>query len=170
MSTTTFENVRVFDGETVHQSATVVVKDGKIASISTSGSSTPASGKDAVTFDGAGHTLLPGLIEAHMHAHLPPGAGPELLEPAIACGLTTILDMHNNPETVNELKDACRKSTKLPDLKSSNYGATIEGGWPKPIVLHHDPSEQVCMPFVCPACCSDLIYHSRRPMSRGGPI
>jgi imidazolonepropionase-like amidohydrolase len=72
MDTTVFKNVRVFDGDDVHQSATVVVKDGKISSVS---SSPPPIEAGARTIDGAGHTLLPGLIEAHMHAHLATGQG-----------------------------------------------------------------------------------------------
>lgn len=73
MATTVFKNIRVFDGEKIHPSATVVVKNGKISSVSTS---LPSNAEDgATTIDGTGHTLLPGLIEAHMHAHLPPGKG-----------------------------------------------------------------------------------------------
>jgi alpha-D-ribose 1-methylphosphonate 5-triphosphate diphosphatase PhnM len=167
MPTTIFKNIRVFDGEKIHQSATVVVKDGKISSVSKSAPSTIEDG--ATTIDGAGHTLLPGLIEAHMHAHLSPGqgiircftpvegsrllghveallihsTGPEILKPAIACGITTCLDMHNTPDDVIRLKKECAASAQLPDLKSAFYGATIEGGWPKPIVLHLDPSPEV---------------------------
>jgi hypothetical protein len=59
--------------------------------------------------------------------------GPEILKPAIACGITTCLDMHNTPADVLMLKKAF-------------YGATIEGGWPKPIVLHLDPSPEVSRP------------------------
>lgn len=61
--------------------------------------------------------------------------------------------MHSDPATVikhrkviaEELAQA-RKSNgtvTMSDLKSSLYGATIEGGWPKPIVLGHDPTEEV---------------------------
>ena len=69
--------------------------------------------------------------------------GPEILRPAIACGITTCLDMHNEPDSVIRIKKACAASAELPDLKSAFYGATIEGGWPKPIVLHLDPSPEV---------------------------
>jgi imidazolonepropionase-like amidohydrolase len=72
MATTVFQNVRVFDGEKIHQSASVVVKDGKISSVS---STQPPNIEGATTIDGAGHTLLPGLIEAHMHAHIHAGKG-----------------------------------------------------------------------------------------------
>ena len=133
MATTIFQNIRVFDGDKVLPSATVTIKDGKIASVSTDlSTSTPS---DATVITGSNLTLLPGLIEAHMHAHLPPGAGSEILAPAIQCGITTCCDMHNNPVDVKKLKAACSASATLPDLKSAFFGATIEGGWPKPIVL-----------------------------------
>ena len=130
---TIFQNIRVFDGDKVLPSATVTIQDGKIASVSTE--STKDAPSDAKIITGSNLTLLPGLIEAHMHAHLPPGAGPEILAPAIQCGITTCCDMHNTPEDVKKLKAACNASATLPDLKSAFYGATIEGGWPKPIVL-----------------------------------
>jgi imidazolonepropionase-like amidohydrolase len=70
---TVFENVRLFDGEKIYPSANVVVKNGKISTVSIA---TPTKGEEGATvIDGTGHTLLPGLIEAHMHAHLPPGKG-----------------------------------------------------------------------------------------------
>ena len=69
--------------------------------------------------------------------------GSEILKPAIACGITTCLDMHNTPDDIIRLKKDCATSVELPDLKSAFYGATIEGGWPKPIVLHLDPSPEV---------------------------
>jgi imidazolonepropionase-like amidohydrolase len=162
--TTVFKNVRLFDGEKVYPSANVVVENGKISAV---GIAVPTKAEeDATVIDGTGHTLLPGLIEAHMHAHLPPGkgtacdamskterpyvrqlliheTGSEILKPAIACGITTCLDMHNTPEDIIRLKKDCAASAELPDLKSAFYGATIEGGWPKPILLHHDPSPEV---------------------------
>jgi imidazolonepropionase-like amidohydrolase len=167
---TVFKNVRLFDGEKVYPSANVVVKNGKISAV---GIAIPTESEEGDTvIDGNGHTLLPGLIEAHMHAHLPPGkgtvydamsgtgrpyvrpllirvTGSEILKPAITCGITTCLDMHNTPEDVIRLKKDCAASAELPDLKSAFYGATIEGGWPKPIVLHLDPSPEVSRQGQC---------------------
>ena len=68
--------------------------------------------------------------------------------------------MHSDPETVqrfwSEIEEDRERAleedvegkagrVELADLKSSLYGATIEGGWPKPIVLAHEPSEEVCI-------------------------
>ena len=111
MATTIFKNIRLFDGNEVHQSATVVVKDGKISSVTTSMPSNVDT--SATTIDGAGHTLLPGLIESHMHAHLLPGKG-TLLETTGPGGwarrltrcwsVTNAINRARNPETSNCLR------------------------------------------------------------------
>src|SRR2546423_331016 len=82
-SITAIRNVRVFDGSKVIPSATVVFTDGTITSVGAS-----AKVPDGATvIDGAGKTLLPGLIDAHTHVF--PGS----LERALRFGVTTELDM-----------------------------------------------------------------------------
>ena len=63
-----FENVRVFDGVSAELSplTNVLVQDGKIASISPDEAADP----EAIVIDGAGRTLMPGLIDAHWHTML----------------------------------------------------------------------------------------------------
>src|SRR4051794_15380871 len=56
---TVFEHVRVFDGKALTEPQDVVVVDGRIAS-------GPAPAR-AVHVDGSGKTLLPGLIDCHVH-------------------------------------------------------------------------------------------------------
>ena len=110
MATTVFKDIRVFDGEKVHQSATVVVKNGKISSVSASPPSNIEGG--ATTVDGTGHTLLPGLIEAHMHAHLPPGKGTVQtthsrgrVRSLRSCwSITKTVDRPRNPEASHRLR------------------------------------------------------------------
>jgi imidazolonepropionase-like amidohydrolase len=60
-----FTNVRVFDGISTSLSAptAVLVRGNRIAAIGTG--ATPAAG--ATRIDGAGRTLMPGLIDAHIH-------------------------------------------------------------------------------------------------------
>ena len=115
--------------------------------------------QNTTIIDGTGHTLLPGLIEAHMHSdniHLPDGVSNDrLLETPLKCGITTLCDMHSDPPCVERLrvqikndfeqaqKQGSQGRVRLSDLKSSLFGATIPGGWPKPIVLGHNPSEEV---------------------------
>jgi hypothetical protein len=76
-----FRGVRVFDGERVIADTTVVVRDGRIAAV---GGGLPAG---AEIIEGAGRTLLPGLIDAHTHAFA------DALERALQFGVTTELDM-----------------------------------------------------------------------------
>ena len=160
MSETIIHSVLLFDGLTTHHDATVTFDSstGLIKSVATSGNS-GAPSSDATVIDGKGHTLLPGLIDAHIHCydlHLPPGVdGSEVLKSPLKCGVTTCCNMHSPAESAQGLQqtakaelDAARKVGKagrvsMADLKSSHLGATIDGGWPKPIVLSGHPSEEV---------------------------
>ena len=160
MSPTVIHSVVLFDGHTTHSDATVIFdsENGKITSVST-GSSNAQHPSGATVIDGKGHTLLPGLIESHMHCHglhLPPdGSMEDILRSPLKSGVTTVCDMHSDLDSVNGLRKSIaneltevKKSggpVTLSDLKSSLLGATIEGGWPKPIVLHGNPSEEVSL-------------------------
>jgi imidazolonepropionase-like amidohydrolase len=70
------ENVNVFDGETeqLFNGVSVVVVDNKVAGFGAD----VISPTDAVTIDGGGRTLMPGLIDGHTHLSLV--AGPHDLE------------------------------------------------------------------------------------------
>ncbi|MBY0422389.1 MAG: hypothetical protein K2Q06_08805, partial [Parvularculaceae bacterium] len=57
------KNVRVFDGTAVVENTTVVVRDGKVAAMNPAA---PTTG--LAVLDGKGKTLLPGLVDAHVHA------------------------------------------------------------------------------------------------------
>ncbi len=159
MSLTVIHSVVLFDGNSTHPNATVTFDShsGKITSVSDGASSGSQYPETATVIDGKGHTLLPGLIESHMHCHnlhLPPGAdSTDILRSPLRCGVTTVCDMHSDTETVNRHRAAiahelavARKSqgsVEFSDLKSSLFGATIDGGWPAPIVLGHHPSDEV---------------------------
>lgn len=167
MSLTVIHSVVLFDGYSTTPNATVVFDSdsGKVTSVST----TPNNAQypsGATVIDGSGHTLLPGLIESHMHCygiHLSPGSDEnDILRSPLRAGVTTVCDMHSDPPSVNkwwkaiadELSQAEQSggTVTLSDLKSGLYGATIEGGWPKPIVLGHDPSEEVSIPVLVVKC------------------
>jgi imidazolonepropionase-like amidohydrolase len=85
-------NVRVFDGERVSNRRTVVVVDGKIMTIGNGNLTAPP---DAELFDGNGRTLLPGLIDAHVHVS--PVFPREALQQSLAFGVTTVIDMWTGP-------------------------------------------------------------------------
>jgi hypothetical protein len=72
-------NVRVFDGEKVMPLTTVVVSKGRIQAV---GKSVPVP-QEAEVVDGEGKTLLPGLIDSHVHI-----IGPENLKQPLIFGVT----------------------------------------------------------------------------------
>ena len=84
---TVIQGTRVFTGDTVLDTATVVIRGGKIESVTTGTATPAAAGAEAEVVDGAGSTLLPGLIDSHTH-----NFGPAL-EQALNFGVTTVLDM-----------------------------------------------------------------------------
>lgn len=157
MSPTVIHSVLLFDGHKTHSNASVFFdsSSGNITLITTDGHQVPPP-PGATVIDGTGHTLLPGLIESHMHCHglhLPPGASVEgILRSPLKSGVTTVCDMHSPLDAVNTLRKASAEELKqakqssgtvtLSDMKSSLLGATIEGGWPKPIVLSGHPTPE----------------------------
>jgi imidazolonepropionase-like amidohydrolase len=91
-------NVLPMDKETVLADQTVVVTDGKIASIAPTGKAQVPAG--AVKVDGKGKYLMPGLGE--LHAHIPDGTAPDAdIERTLflyaANGVTTIRGMLGDP-------------------------------------------------------------------------
>jgi len=93
--TTLIRNARVFDSEhaTLGPASDVLVRDGRIVSISATGGK---AGADHVV-DAAGRVLLPGLFD--MHGHL--GRWDGGLN--IATGVTTVRDMGNDNATLQQL-------------------------------------------------------------------
>ncbi|THK36462.1 amidohydrolase family protein [Ensifer sp. MPMI2T] len=61
-----FTNIRLFDGTspTLREGATVLVEGTRIKSVDDGGAGAP---EEALTIDGAGGVLMPGLIDAHTH-------------------------------------------------------------------------------------------------------
>lgn len=84
---TAVESVRVFDGERVFPTATVLFHCGRISGVFDEGSPVDLP-EDAVRIDGRGKTLLPGLIDAHVHTKERAS-----LERSLDFGVTTALDM-----------------------------------------------------------------------------
>lgn len=83
---------------------------------------------DAV-IDGRGSTLLPGLVDAHVH--LLPGC----TQLAAAFGVTTVLDMFSKPDVIDPERAAVAASARgqgpvRADVRTSSIGATAPGGHP----------------------------------------
>jgi imidazolonepropionase-like amidohydrolase len=81
---TAITNVRVFDGERLGEPATIVIEDGVLSARALVDAS------DAEVVDGGGGTLLPGLIDTHVHVDKV-----SQLEVSVSWGVTTLLDMGN---------------------------------------------------------------------------
>jgi len=118
--------VRVFDGDTILEHQNVVVTDGRISAV----------GPDAAIADGlpviegAQKTLLPGLIDSHVHVF--PGAQAD----ALRFGVTTELDMFDVSREFKKWR-AQRDSlmrTNEADTWGAGIGATVQGGAPLQMV------------------------------------
>jgi imidazolonepropionase-like amidohydrolase len=112
-------NVRVFDGRELRGPSTVVIEGGIVGD----------NGAGARIIDAGGATLLPGLIDAHVHlleeVHL---------QQLADFGVTTTLDMGAWPPS---MVDALRNRTGITDIRSAGVPATTAGsshshlpGWP----------------------------------------
>jgi imidazolonepropionase-like amidohydrolase len=106
-----FVNVNVvpMDRDRVVAGQTVVVRDGRIAAVGPSASTTVPAG--AVRVDGQGKYLMPGLAE--MHGHVPPPNQPaqyieDVLVLYFANGVTTVRGMQGAPGQL-ELRDRVNK-------------------------------------------------------------
>jgi imidazolonepropionase-like amidohydrolase len=106
---TAITNVRVFDGQGLSDLRTVFIEDGKISDKTTA----------ATTVDGRGGSLLPGLIDCHIHLDRL-----QNLEDAADWGITTMLDMATPPALAQSL----RRRPGLTDIRSVGYPASAPGG------------------------------------------
>ena len=133
------KDVRIFTGEEEIKEGYVLVENGKVKSV---GSSAPSNlGPDIKVVSKAGHTVLPGFIDAHNHAN---GGDVNAIRQALRFGVTTFMDMHNEWPNVFKLKNQSREEpADSADFKSCGLAATIENGWPVPVVTAHDKSPEV---------------------------
>jgi hypothetical protein len=116
-----FDNVMVFDGEALSGPSDVLVHDGKIAAI---GNDLPCP-EEGQTIDGAGKTLLPGLIDCHTHAYFPLH-----LQQAAVFGVTTELDMMSVPRVAAGFRrqQAEGKANGRADFFSAGAAVTVAKG------------------------------------------
>lgn len=92
MASTAIKNAFIFDGKNIREAGTVVIENGIITN-QTSGDT---------EIDGKGCTLLPGLIDCHVHLN----DIDEHLAMAGRHGVTTVLDMGaRNPEDIDRMKN-----------------------------------------------------------------
>ncbi|MBI3729482.1 MAG: CIA30 family protein [Burkholderiales bacterium] len=113
------EHVRVFDGQKVLADKNVLIVDGKIQDSNFTGK--PASGTTII--NGKGRTLLPGLIDAHVHAY-------QDQELPLLYGVTTQIDMFSNVALLQTINEKMRKGDNRDraDIISAGILATAPGG------------------------------------------
>lgn len=137
-----FQNVRIFNGHDEIPNGYVLVQNGVIAQVSTQ-PVTPPKGS-TVVINCHGHTLMPGLIDGHVHVY-----EAAALKQSLQFGVTTVCDMHNEPDVMSKMRRVAAEDSNAADLRAACHGATIVGGWPAALLLSHDPSPEVIInPFV----------------------
>lgn len=113
-------DVRMFDGERFVPRANVLVRDGRIEA---AGSDVRIPAGVAVV-DGEGRTLLPGLIDAHVHSF------GDARRDALRFGVTSVIDMFSDPRglpAARDDRDGLANHDQA-DLWSAGMLATAAGG------------------------------------------
>lgn len=114
---TVITNARIFDGEKMIGATTVVIEGERIVSV---GGEIPENG---TIVDANGGTLLPGLIDAHVHTSV------EGLRDALKFGVTTELEMMGG--FTRKGREAQLKGIEdIADVRSAGMGVTPPGGHP----------------------------------------
>jgi imidazolonepropionase-like amidohydrolase len=113
---TAITGARVFDGDQVIEARTVVIDGAGIAAVG--GPAPPG----AAIVDAAGGTLLPGLIDSHVHTDM------DGLRDALKFGVTTELEMMGRWSAGQRREIAERND--VADLRSPGMGVTPKGGHP----------------------------------------
>jgi imidazolonepropionase-like amidohydrolase len=126
MASTTISNVRMFDGERTHLDQTVRIEGTDIVSVRPTASDDTSRHPNDEVIDGAGKTLLPGLIDAHTHS------SPEALRLALRFGVTTELEMGG--VLTSPTRAGIESDDDLADVRSSGFGLTPPGGHPFEII------------------------------------
>jgi imidazolonepropionase-like amidohydrolase len=110
-------SVRVFDGERVHENVGVAVEAGVIRAIGPD----LARWNHLPVVDGGGGTLLPGLIDAHVHTR-----SADQLRQALRFGVTTVLDLGAviEPQELLEIRAAANAARDMADLRVAGFLAT----------------------------------------------
>lgn len=116
---TLVQDVRVFDGKDVHEHRSVLIDGGSIIDADFRG---PAP-RGARLVSGAGRTLLPGLIDSHVHAY-------RHFDLPLLFGVTTQVDMFTGVQAMQEITRAMAANSNRhqADLFSAGTLVTVAGG------------------------------------------
>lgn len=111
-------NVDIFDGEQVWENMDFTFGGGRILAIAKNA----AAPQNATIIDGQGMTIIPPLVNAHVHV-----ARPENLKEALCVGIFALLDMFTVDRRANYLR-TFNDSIDYAHYYSSNVGATVPDG------------------------------------------
>jgi imidazolonepropionase-like amidohydrolase len=139
-------NVRLFDGERVRPNMQVSVDDGIIRAVGPK----LVVGGGILTVDGSGSTLLPGLIDAHVHSR-----SVDDLQQAVRFGVTTVLDMALMDSVLERaLREAAATRRDVADLRSAGILATSPRG--------HGTQYGIAIPTISSADNADAFVAARK--------
>ncbi|MFK7951601.1 MAG: amidohydrolase family protein [Ekhidna sp.] len=112
------ENVQLFDGHVVYSETSLKIESGIITEIG----NLSRNRDNLVVIDGTGKTIIPGLINSHVHAWIP-----YHLKNAMEGGVYAVLDMHGPAEQTKSLRKY-KLENGYAKFYSAGYAATVEGG------------------------------------------
>jgi imidazolonepropionase-like amidohydrolase len=135
-----FKNVSVFDGESMLRERDVLISGSTISAITATRQSAPPA--DATTIEGAGKTLLPGLIDCHVHLLVMGGAPWKFYLPNPAghaqallyAGVTSALIAQSSSDEPKLRREAAAGRALSPHLFTAGPGLTAPGGHPIPFM------------------------------------
>jgi imidazolonepropionase-like amidohydrolase len=116
---TLIRGARIFDGQRLRPASSVLLAGGAIAGVGDDLGVPPG----AEVIEGRGRTLLPGLIDCHVHA-----GDVRALGQALAFGVTTELDMFSGPDIAARRRSLAASRDDVADIRSAVQGATPAGG------------------------------------------
>lgn len=118
---TLIQGANVFDGEGSLGGVDVLIEAGRITEVGDA----IAVPDGAEVIDGSGRTLLPGLIDSHVHTFTP-----EMLVQGLVFGVTTVLDMFTDEGFAAQMRQEQEEGTAnyRADLYSAGWLATAPGG------------------------------------------
>lgn len=143
MSSFLITEARIFDGENVSlPKGYVLVENGLIEAVFESAPFSVPEG--CISVSGVGCTLVPGLIDAHVHSF----DEVETLSQALRFGVTTVLDMQSEPDFVAKMQQVAAQRNDVADYRSCCHAATIKGGWPAIMETLEDKSVKVSISLI----------------------
>ncbi|MBC3873138.1 CIA30 family protein [Undibacterium sp. LX15W] len=114
---TLIQNVRVFDGEKMLTTRHVLINQGKIVNANFKGKIT----SDMQLVDGTGRSLLPGLIDAHVHAF-------QDQDLPLLFGVTTQIDMFSPVAAMQDMHQRRQKPNNPNNANSANGSDVFSAG------------------------------------------